>query len=54
MLACHGGKEGWLVPYDLVQDKRQELLLVLSNKEIYCSGSKDLIHLLEPAENSSR
>ncbi len=50
MLACLGGEEGWLVPYDLVRNKRQELLLVLSNKKIYCSASKDLIHLLEPAE----
>ncbi len=45
-LACLSGEQGWLVPYNLIQAKRDQLLNVFSNREIYCFSSKELIHLL--------
>lgn len=48
-LACLIGEEAQLLPYSLVEEKQEELLSAFSGREIYCSSSKELIHLMGPA-----
>ena len=43
---CLTGDQAWLLSHSLVEKKREELRGAVAEKEVYCSSSKELIHLL--------